>query len=235
MDRQQLEVLQSIYPSLEFDEGKLSKLESFVNLLVQANSIHNLTRIVDERDIVIKHLADSIAPLAFGLIPPQGMVLDIGTGPGFPGIPLQIMEPSLQITMMDSAEKKVQFVKEACCALQLPSQVLSGRAEELAKEGQYREKYDIVCFRAVASLNILLELACGFLKTNGMLIAYKGEGAMAEVEQSRKAAAQLGFSFESVVHSKLPGLDHQLVLFRKVQRTPSKYPRRYAQIKKSPL
>lgn len=235
MEKEQLMQLKEIYPQLPVGEEQLLQMEAFVNLLIHANSIHNLTRIVDEREIVVKHLADSIAPLAFDLIPSGSRVLDIGTGPGFPGIPLQIMDPTLHMTMMDSSEKKVEFVKEACSALKLPAQAIWGRAEELAKQPEHEGKYDIVCFRAVAALNILLELASRYLKVGGMLIAYKGEGAMVEAEQAKNAARQLGFRFERVVHSQLPNLDHQLLLLCKTKETPSKYPRRYTQIKKAPL
>ncbi len=216
----------------------LPLLHRLYDLLLEGNRRHNLTAIRDEEGVVRKHFLDSLAPLGTGLLDGQLRVLDLGTGPGFPGIPLKILRPELDMTLLDATRKKVEFVGEVAEALGLKGvRALWGRAEELAHDAGEREAYDRVVSRAVAPLPVLLELALPFLRPGGWLIAWKGPRAWEEAEGAKRALGILGGGEAQVLPLDLPFLEEarSLVLVPKLAPTPKAYPRRAGLPAKRPL
>lgn len=209
------------------------QMERYATLLQEANEQFNLTRIVCEEDMAKKHFADSLTPMNKGIIRVGDKVLDIGTGAGFPAVPLAIM--GAQVTALDSSRKKIDFVAKATKELDIPIRTQAVRAEELARLSGHRQRYDVVVARAVARLHILMELSAAFVRVGGHFIAYKGASAQDEVEEAKSAAKLLGFDEAKVVHSGLPDLDHRMVIYKKIRPTDPQYPRAFGQIKKRPL
>ncbi len=206
----------------------------YYDLLSERNKVMNLTAISGEDESAQKHFLDSAAPLLkFSF---SGMrVIDVGSGAGFPGLPLRILEPSMQLTLLDAQRKRVDFLREVCDALGYDDiSCIHARAEELTT---LRERFDFALARAVARLNILAELCLPCVKVGGAFLALKGPGAADELTEAERALRTLGGSVEEVFDYALPGepLQHKIVVIRKVAPTPKQYPRRYAQIKKSPL
>ena len=163
-------------------------------------------------------------------------VADVGTGAGFPGIPLKLVEPSIDLTLLDSLNKRIDFLKEVCSALDLKQvECIHGRAEEFAAD--HRESYDVVTSRAVANLQMLSELCLPLVKEGGYFLSMKSVESEEEINSAKKAIATLGGKIEKCVDYTIPGTDvsHRLVLIKKVAPTPKKYPRAFAKIKKSPL
>ena len=209
------------------------RLVKYYELLIAENKAYNLTRITEEREAAIKHFLDSLT--AAPLIPQGARVIDVGTGAGIPGIPLLLARPELSMTLLDASEKKMGFVRDTCAALGLNATCLVGRAEELSREPSHRAQYDVVISRAAAPLNQLLELCAGFVKQGGAMLSYLGATAKDLCEKTRSAAKTLGFS-PAVLHSfDLFDLNHAIAYYSKIEATPAKYPRRYAQIKSTPL
>ena len=178
----------------------------------------------------------ALAPVRLGLVREGQCVLDIGTGAGFPGVPLAIA--GLSMTMLDASEKKIGFVRESCEALAIPAVCIWGRAEELAAhigKGGPIGPQDAVVARAVARLAVLLELGSAFVKKGGLFLAYKGEAAQEEADEAQNAAKVLGLRLREIVPAGLPGRAHSLVVYEKVADTPKGYPRKFAKIKARPL
>lgn len=208
------------------------QMERYAQLMIEANRIHNLTRITEPVEMAEKHFYDSLVPDRLGLIPRGAEVLDVGTGGGFPGIPLAIARPDLQMTLLDSSEKKMNFVKTAAEKVGISCNCLLGRAEELS---ELRGGFDLVVSRAVAALPVLLELCAPFIKKGGSVIAYKGAGAEAEMKQAGHAAQTLGLTPGQCIPAGIREMQHNLIVYRKTGTTPPQYPRRFAKIKSSPL
>ena len=221
--------------ALPYTEETLHRFRLYYELLSERSRQMNLTAISGEEDVARLHLLDCAAVL--GQVPFQGKsVLDVGSGAGFPGLVLKILCPELDLTLLDSTMKRVQFQQEVCDALRFPDvRCLHLRAEEAPEE--MRENYDIVISRAVARLNVLAELCFPFLMINGCFIAMKGPAAEEDVRESRNAIKLLGGEEASVLPYSVPGLDasRTLILSGKRRSTPSRYPRRFSQIKKQPL
>lgn len=213
-------------------EEQAKALERYAELLAEANEKINLTRISSPEEVVYKHLLDSIS--AEGYIPEGARVLDLGTGGGMPGIPLSIVRPDLQVTMLDATENKLKFVAGFVEALGLSSKTVWGRAEEKA-HGEMRGRFDVVVSRAVANLAALTELCAPFLKIGGIFIAYKGQGAAEEVLAAKSAGKKLGLSDFRIIDSRIGEYEHKLVLAEKIAETPDNLPRSWAQIKKRAL
>ena len=217
------------------DESRSELLLRFAEALLEKNKVMNLTAITDPTDVAQLHLLDCAAVLTFADIKGKSLV-DVGTGAGFPGMPLQIMEPSAKCTLLDSLGKRINFLQEVCDELGLShTRCVHARAEEYARD--HREQFDFATSRAVAALNVLCELALPMVKVGGAFLAMKSVDSDEELRQAKSAIAQLGGSVESVQDYTIPGTDvtHRLVTIRKVKPTPHAFPRAFARIKKNPL
>lgn len=215
--------------SVAATEGQLGSLVKFYELVADANARFNLTAIADERDFVVKHLLDSAA--AIPLIPTGARLLDIGSGAGFPAVPIAILREDVFVTALDSTVKKTAFIAESARSLGLKNlSVVAGRAEE---QTSLFGTFDCVMARAVASLNILLELAAPMLKVGGAFVAYKSdESELASAENALRTLKMHPICAKSF---EIEGNSRALLAFEKTAPTPPQYPRRYGAIKKSPL
>ncbi len=217
------------------DAGKSDQLLTFAELLLEKNQVMNLTAITEPTDVTQLHLLDCAAVLTVADLKGK-TVIDVGTGAGFPGMPLQILEPTAKLTLLDSLNKRIGFLQEVCDALGLKNtRCVHARAEEYARE--HREKFDFATSRAVAALNVLCELALPMVKVGGAFLAMKSIDCDEELRQAKSAISQLGGSVDSVRDYTIPGTDvrHRLVIIRKVKPTPTTFPRAFARIKKNPL
>ena len=217
-------------------DEQISRFETLSELLVEQNKTMNLTAITDPAGIAVKHFADSISVLTAAEMPNGARVLDVGTGAGFPGIPLLIMRPDLDLTMIDSTAKKLKYVENTVNELGLIATTLHTRAEEAGQSKEYREKFDFVCSRAVAALNVLCEYCLPFVKQNGLFIAMKGAKAQEEIDGAKAAIKLLGGKIIAEKSFSLSdGGERTLVVIKKISQIPPKYPRPSAQIAKKPL
>ncbi len=215
-------------------ETQLEQYSAYAKMLRTWNEKMNLTAITDPDGIAIKHFLDSILPLYYTEIPQGAKVIDVGTGAGFPGIPLKIMRPDLEITLVDSLQKRVRFLEEVCKTLSITQvSCVHGRAEELGKDKKYREQFDVLVSRAVANLTVLGEYGLPFVKVGGTMIALKAEEIEAELQEARPMLGTLGGK-PSVLKAPLPESDmiRKLVVIEKVRATPTQFPRRANQIKR---
>ena len=221
--------------NLEVPEEAEGRFELFARLLTEKNKVMNLTAVTDADGIAVKHFADSVSILTL-CIPKGSRIIDIGTGAGFPGIPLLIMRPDIRLTLVDSTAKKIGFVSAALKELGLEAETLAGRAEDFARDGDYRGSFDYVVSRAVASLNVLSELCLPFVKTGGAFISMKGSKAGEELAASENALKILGAQVDEIRDISLSdGFERKLISIRKTGETDKKYPRQYGQILKRPL
>lgn len=220
---------------LTLDETALSRFDRYAEMLVETNRQFNLTAIKEPAEIAVKHFADSLSLLAALEIPEGAALLDIGTGAGFPGVPLLIARPDLKITMVDSTGKKLNFVREVLSDLNLSATVIHGRAEELGR-GELRESFDVVTSRAVAALNVLCEYCLPFVKVQGTFAAMKGAKGSEELALCRTAIPTLGGKYGATKAFTLSdGAERNIILIQKISHTPPKYPRVSAQIAKKAL
>ncbi len=221
---------------INIDEKQAAQFEKYGDMLVEWNTVMNLTGITDKKEIVIKHFADSTVPLRFCDFKGKN-VIDVGTGAGFPGLPLKIAEPKMKITLMDSLAKRINFLKAVCKETDIDAEYIHGRAEELGQDKDFREAYDIAVSRAVAPLNVLMEYAMPLIRKGGLFVALKGPGVYDEIERSRHACYELGGSMADIRFAELPDteLRHSIVIVEKINRTPDIYPRRTKKIERSPL
>jgi 16S rRNA (guanine527-N7)-methyltransferase len=225
--------------SVTLDAARIETLQTLYTLLLEANKTMNLTRITAIDDFWRLHLLDSysVVPKLQGL-PPDFQLLDLGSGAGFPALPLAILFPEARIVAVESVQKKARFITETAQALGLGNvTVLAERSEDLGQDPRYRGKYDVVTARAVAALNILVEISLPFLKQGGVLVAMKSESALpTESHAAKHALSELGGVLESTVKVYTPFLpNHALAVVRKQKPTPSKYPRKPGIPAKSPL
>jgi 16S rRNA (guanine527-N7)-methyltransferase len=195
-----------------------------------------LTAITGVEEITSLHFLDSIALLKDTDFEGK-QVIDIGSGAGFPGVPLKIAMPTIDLTLLEATGKKAAFLTELCKRLNIEASCINKRAEEAANETEEREAYDIAVSRAVARLNILCELCLPFVRVGGIFIAMKSIDSDEEVREAQSAIAALGAKMYESYDYKIPDTDvtHRAVLMRKVEKTPSEYPRRFAKIQRSPL
>lgn len=216
---------------------QLNQFSIYKDYLLEYNSHTNLTSIKDDDDILIKHFLDSIAFLKFIKIEDNSKLIDVGTGAGFPGMPIKIANPLVNITLVDSLNKRITFLKSLSEKLNIQAEILHSRAEELSLNKNYRGKFDYVVSRAVAPLNILAEYCLPYLKIGGCFIVLKGFEITQELENAKNAIDILGAVLESSFRFELPfekGKRSILVL-RKVKETNSKYPRKNSKISSEPL
>ena len=216
-------------------EAQLVQFEKYSRMLVEWNEKMNLTAVTDPDGIAVKHFLDSILPLYHINFDNISSIADIGTGAGFPGIPLKIMMPDKNVTLIDSLNKRINFLKAVCEETGLNGvECIHGRAEEMGKNKDYREKYDAVVSRAVANMTVLCEYCLPFVKVGGMFVALKAENADEELEAAKPMIGTLGGKVEEVIEAPLPMSDitRKLIVVRKVKVTPPKFPRRADKIKK---
>lgn len=221
--------------SLPIDEGIKARYRTYFDCLEQTNKVMNLTAISGEADVARLHFLDCAALLALEDFSGK-RVLDVGTGAGFPGLALKIAQPDITLTLLDSLDKRIGFLKELCERLGFSDiDCVHLRAEDAPRE--YREGFDIVTSRAVARLNLLCELCLPFVKVGGVFIAMKGPDCEAELSEIENCLGILGAELDGLRTYTIPGTDivHSAVFIRKLSQTPEKYPRRWSQIKKQPL
>lgn len=224
--------------NIELSEIQVQQFIQYYELLIEKNKVMNLTGITEWEEVVQKHFVDSLALVkAIDLSKPL-KILDMGTGAGFPGIPLKIAFPNLQIVLLDSLNKRIKFLQEVIENLGLKEiEAYHGRAEEFAKKQEFREKFDYVVSRAVANLATLSEYCIPYVKRSGKFIPYKSGEITEELEQSKKAIQILGGNLLEVKEFLLPDSDigRSLVIVEKVQSTKNKYPRMGGKPSKEPL
>ena len=231
------EILSRGFEAMEItpEENAIGRLRTYYDYLGEMNKVMNLTAISGEEDSARLHFLDCASLLTL----PEfkgGRIIDVGTGAGFPGLVLKIMRPELDLTLLDSLDKRIGFLNNTCEKLGLADvKTVHARAEEAPKE--FRAAFDAATSRAVAKLNILCELCLPLVKKGGVFIAMKGPDCAEELKEARHAIVLLGGSVERVEEFFIPGTDikHSLIIIRKTSDTAAKYPRRWAQIKKSPL
>ncbi|MBO4871991.1 MAG: 16S rRNA (guanine(527)-N(7))-methyltransferase RsmG [Lachnospiraceae bacterium] len=223
---------------IRLDSGQILAFERYTELLLSWNEKINLTAITDPQDIVIKHFADSCGPLGKEILGTEGRLADIGTGAGFPGIPLKILCPDLEIVLMDSLKKRIGFLETVIDELSLKGiRAVHGRAEDLARTKEFREQFDLVTARAVAQLPVLAEYCLPFVKVGGSFLAYKSAGAQRETEQAAAAIRLLGGGKPEIREYLLPDSDYRRSLIRieKRRETPKTFPRKAGTASKKPL
>jgi 16S rRNA (guanine527-N7)-methyltransferase len=223
---------------MEISPDQVSLFRKYLDLLLEWNKKFNLTAITEPKDIIVQHFLDSISSLKLKQLKESSRILDMGSGAGFPGIPLKIMEPSIQLCLVDSVKKKVGFLNEVIEQLELKDAIaVHARAEDLANLREQRETYDVVVSRAVAELRVLAEYCLPFVKRGGCFVSHKGPGATKELKSAAKAIKVLGGKWLSTVEVKVPYSErtHNLIVIKKVEKTPLLYPRSPGKPKKEPL
>ncbi len=208
----------------------------YAKMLVEWNEKMNLTAITEDDEIAVKHFIDSISILKYIDLKPNASVIDIGTGAGFPGIPLKIMRPDMKLTLLDSLNKRLIFLAEICKAMGISADIVHARAEECARKSGYRESFDYAVSRAVANLPALCEYCMPYVKKGGMFISMKGSDAENELALADNAINVLGGHLENVHQFVLPDESRRSIIsIFKISDTPETYPRRGTKISKHPL
>lgn len=222
--------------NIELTDLQVEQFFTYMNLLIEWNKKINLTSIIEPKDIIIKHFVDCGTILKY--LKKGETIIDIGTGAGFPGIPLKILNETLKVTLVDSLNKRINFLNEVCEQLKLENvKLIHARAEDLARNGEYREKFDKSVSRAVANLSTLSEYDLPFVKKNGQMIAMKGFDIEEEVQNSKKAINILGGKITEI--NKFPLIDtdnkRSVVVIDKVKPTPKQFPRKAGKPLKEPI
>ena len=217
---------------LDIDKEKVQKLCDFGEAVVEQNKVMNLTAITEPDKVAKLHLLDSLTVLK-GIDLAGKKVIDVGCGAGFPGVPLKIAEPAMELTLLDSLGKRMKWLETILPQLAVDAECVTARAEEAVTAR--RESYDVATSRAVARLNILLELTAPYVKVGGFVAAMKGTAMEQELQEAKNAISQLGLKLEKTLIFPLDGTNHTLILLKKVKPTPPRYPRKFAKIKQSPL
>ena len=214
-------------------EETLNKLEEYYNILIEYNNYFNLTAITEKKEVYIKHFIDSL--LGNELFKGGKTLIDIGSGGGFPAIPIKIYNKELEVTLVEATGKKCEFLRAVIERLKLENiKVINARAEDLANKTEFREKFDYVSARAVARLNVLSEFCLPFVKVGGNFIAYKGD-VKEELIEAEKGIGIFGGKIENLLEFNLEDAKRAIVVIKKIKRTEKKYPRSNAKIRKSPL
>lgn len=223
---------------ISLSETQLQQFDRYQELLVEWNQKMNLTALTEPKDVAIKHMIDSVSVYDEKWFSEGMSVIDVGTGAGFPGLPLKILCPSLKVTLLDSLNKRVKFLETVVSELGLSDTVcVHARAEEAARQKQYREKFDAVVSRAVARLPILAEYDLPFVRVGGFFAAMKGAKYEEEAQEAKKAVKLLGGGEPVLREIKLPGLEDKrgIIYIRKEKKTPSVYPRKAGTPEKNPI
>ena len=214
------------------DENRTDTLVAFGRAMVKQNEVMNLTGITDDVGVARLHLLDSLTVLACADLSGKS-IIDVGCGAGFPGVPLAIAAPDAKVTLLDSLGKRMKWLESILPQLGITAECVTARAEEAV--ATRRESYDFATSRAVARLNILLELTAPYVKVGGAVLAMKGALAQEELEEAGSAIKKLGLKLEAVKEFPIGDTNHVVLVLRKVAPTPKQYPRRFAKIKQAPL
>lgn len=221
--------------SLTLTDVQYAAFDAYYALLVDWNGRMNLTAITDPVEVAQKHFADSLLPLAFGMIPEGARCIDVGTGAGFPGMPLAIARPDLKVTLLDSQRKRCDFLSAVCDELQLPNvTVLHARAEDGAR-GALREQMDVAVARAVAPLNVLAEYLLPYVRVGGRMLCWKGPAVREEMAAGERACKMLGGQAEGLYRLPIEGREHYVHSAIKISATARRYPRKSGTPSKDPL
>lgn len=217
---------------LQLSEEICDRLCAFGAAMVKQNEVMNLTGITEDAAVAKLHLLDSLTVLATADLAGKTLI-DVGCGAGFPGVPVKIACPGVKLTLLDSLGKRMAWLERILPELGVEAECVTARAEEAVT--QRRECYDVATSRAVARLNVLLELTAPYVKVGGLVLAMKGAAAREELEEAKNAISRLGLKLERVVEFPVEDTAHAVIVLRKVKPTPTQYPRRYAKIKQAPL
>ena len=217
---------------LELPEETVDQLCAFGAAMVKQNEVMNLTAITEDTAVAKLHLLDSLTVLRCADLKGKTLI-DVGCGAGFPGVPVAIAAPEAHVTLLDSLGKRMNWLETVLPQLGVKARCITGRAEEAVTD--HREKFDFATSRAVARLNILLELTAPYVRIGGAVLALKGSAAREELEEAKGAVKKLGLKVEQIQDFSIDGATHSVIVLRKVAHTPPQYPRRYAKIKQSPL
>lgn len=221
---------------VELDDYGADRFDTYAERLVRWNEHVNLTSITEPDEIVTKHFIDCLYINNYVDFEPGQTLVDVGTGAGFPGLPILISNPKLDVTFVDSLGKRLAFIKDVMSNLGLIATRTHGRAEDLGKDAEFREMYDYATARAVAPLNVLCEYCLPFVKVGGLFISLKGSNGKEELDAAQNAIATLGGKLERFEEYELPNGDRRsIALIRKISQTPSKYPRKPKKIDTKPL
>lgn len=226
---------------IAIDEKTLSSFDTYYKNLIEWNSVMNLTAITEEKDVYEKHFLDSLTItkiVSRETLCAGTTLIDMGTGAGFPGLPIAIVFPEVEVVLMDSLNKRIRFLEDTVQKLGLQNvTAIHARAEELAKNKKYREKFDFCCSRAVANLSTLSEYCLPFVKKGGSFISYKTENVQEEIDKGKKAIRILGGEHKQTEFFTLPGTDYQrsLVRIEKIAPTPARYPRKAGTPAREPI
>lgn len=222
--------------NIELSDLQLEQFYNYMNILIEWNKFMNLTGITEPAEVITKHFVDSLTVL--DRIDKNASVIDVGTGAGFPGIPIKIAFPEAKVVLLDSLNKRIKFLNEVIEKLELKNiETIHGRAEEYGRNKNHREKYDIAIARAVAPLNILLEYLMPFAKVNGKCLCMKGSSSEEEIENSKNAIKVLGGELVKTEDFCIPNTDikRRIVKVNKIKETNNKYPRKAGTPSKEPL
>lgn len=223
---------------IELTQGQLEQLQQYKDYTLEINKSLNLTSITEDKDFLIKHFLDSFTLNKIYDFTKAENMIDIGTGAGVPGIPMKILYPHIELTLVDSLKKKVHFLKDVIGKLKLKKvECVHARAEDLGQDLEYRESFDLVMSRAVAHLTVLSEYCIPFLKLNGTFLCLKGPKYKEEIEDSKVAIEKLGGRLERVQCVQLPfsEISHHILVIRKIKHTPAKFPRKAGKPTKNPI
>ncbi|HCT64328.1 MAG TPA: 16S rRNA (guanine(527)-N(7))-methyltransferase RsmG [Lachnospiraceae bacterium] len=223
---------------ISLSENQTQQFFDYKSLLVEWNEKMNLTAITDEREVIIKHFVDSISILSEVKIEEGAEIIDVGTGAGFPGLPVKIIRPDLKVTLLDSLNKRIGFLDQVCTQLGLENvDNIHSRAEDGGQSPMLREKFDYCLSRAVANLAVLSEYCLPFVKVGGMFVSLKGPDAVQEIKDAEIAIKKLGGEVERVIKIEIPNSDitHSLIIIKKIDNTPKVYPRKAGTASKKPI
>lgn len=224
--------------NLPYDDCTINKFKKYMDLILQWNEKVNLTSITEKDEFIKKHFVDSLVCCEYNQFKVSNKIIDVGTGAGFPGIPLAIVNPDKEFLLMDSLNKKIKIIDEIAAEIGISNvKFCHGRAEDLAQNKEYREQYDLCVSRAVANLAVLSEYCLPFVKVGGWFAAYKSSTTEEEIKNSLKALELLGGKIEIKESFKMEGydLDHNIIFIKKVKKTLAKYPRKPGTPAKEPL
>ncbi len=210
-----------------------AKYDKYAEFLVEYNKNVNLTAITDPAGILVKHFIDSVIALKYVDIPENSTLIDVGTGAGFPSVPIKIYRPDIKVTLLDSLNKRITFLECLCNLIGIDAECVHGRAENIAKNPEYREKFDFSCARAVANLSVLSEYCLPFVSIGGAFISLKGPNESAV--DSENAIKILGGNVSRETIYNVGQEERKIIVIKKISQTPSKYPRNSSQIKKKSL
>ncbi|MDO4459687.1 MAG: 16S rRNA (guanine(527)-N(7))-methyltransferase RsmG [Clostridia bacterium] len=219
-------------------KDQAEKFQRYLELLLDWNRKINLTAITDPHEAVIKHFVDSLTFVKTVKIKEGAKIIDVGTGAGFPGIPIKIMRPDVKLTLLDGLNKRLVFLKEVCNELDIEAEFVHKRAEEAGKLKEMRQSYDIACARAVARMNTLAEYCIPLIKMKGLFVAMKGPGLEEEMTEAENAIEILGCKVNQTEKIILPDAEHSernIAVMQKIDWTPKEYPRHGNKISKSPI